>query len=73
MGEANLIKGRLIHVEGGHGQVVIGSVERVLPHRGLPEGEVEVAIRPQAIRLTRAPASSSELPGRIVRSAYLGA
>ncbi len=73
MGEANLIKGRLVHVAGGHGRVVIGSMECVLPHRGRREGEVEVAIRPQAIRLTRAPASESELPGRIVRRAYLGA
>ena len=72
MGEANLIKGRLIHGDGGQGRVVIGSIECVLPHRGLPEGEVEVAIRPHAIRLTRGPASASELPGRIVRAAYLG-
>ena len=72
MGEANLIKGRLIHGEGGYGRVLIGSVECVLPHRGLPEGEVAVAIRPQSIRLSRAPASAAELPGRIVRAAYLG-
>jgi iron(III) transport system ATP-binding protein len=72
MGEANLIKGRLIHSDGGLGRVVIGSIECVLPHRGLPEGEVEVAIRPQSIRLTRGLASASELPGRIVRAAYLG-
>jgi iron(III) transport system ATP-binding protein len=64
MGEANIIEARLSSVGGGVGRADFGDGFAIdLPDRGLPEGEVLVAIRPQAIALS--PADSSPTAGSL--------
>jgi iron(III) transport system ATP-binding protein len=46
------------------------SVTLALPHRGLPDGEVEVAIRPEAIEFR--PAGDPGIPATVRKAAYLG-
>jgi iron(III) transport system ATP-binding protein len=41
-----------------------------LPHRGLPDGDVELSIRPESIALR--PAGSAPLAATIRKAAYLG-
>lgn len=72
IGEANLVKGRLKDKNGDTGTVVIGETEIALPHAGLPVGEVEVAIRPEAVRLSATAAAGPQLAGTVVKAAYLG-
>ena len=49
MGEANRVKGVLQRLDERTGRVTIGGLACTLPHRGLPDGMVDVAIRPEAI------------------------
>src|SRR5437870_6228727 len=51
MGEANRVRGTLKRVDDRFGELALGTLTVRLPHRGLPAGEVDVAIRPEAIRL----------------------
>jgi iron(III) transport system ATP-binding protein len=52
------------------GDVALGPLTIALPHRGLAAGEIDVAIRPEAIRLE--PAGTSPLAGVVRKAAYLG-
>jgi iron(III) transport system ATP-binding protein len=70
MGDANRVRGALAQRNGTHGDVTLGTLTLSLPHRGLPEGEVEVSIRPEAITL-RAP-GATPLAGTVRKAAYLG-
>ena len=71
MGDANHLKATLVHLDAQHGELSIGGFRRRLPHRGLPPGEVDVAVRPEAILLA-SPAPSDGLQGEISKLAYLG-
>src|SRR5947199_9052112 len=51
MGEANRVRGTLKRIDERFGELALGTLTVRLPHRGLPAGEVDVAIRPEAIRL----------------------
>jgi len=70
MGDANRVRGRLRRRDDVTGDVELGPVTLALPHRGLPDGEIEVAIRPEAIEM--APAGSPGIPGEVRKAAYLG-
>jgi iron(III) transport system ATP-binding protein len=70
MGEANRVRGTLTRGDGNHGDVVLGPITISLPHRGLPSGAIDVAIRPESIRLDAA--GSSLLEGTVRKAAYLG-
>ena len=48
------------------------AIALTLPHRDVPAGAAELAIRPQAILLRVGDAGPNELRGRIARAAYLG-
>ena len=72
IGEANLVKGRLTSTNCATGTVVIGETEMTLPHSGLPVGEVEIAIRPEAVRLSDTAAAGPQLAGTVTKAAYLG-
>jgi iron(III) transport system ATP-binding protein len=52
------------------GELRLGTLAVPLPHRGLPEGEVDVAIRPEAIELNAA--TDGGLPATVRKAAYLG-
>jgi iron(III) transport system ATP-binding protein len=55
------------------GRVTIGGLTRILPHRGLDDGTVDVAIRPEAILIAGGPPADGALRGTVSRAAYLGA
>jgi iron(III) transport system ATP-binding protein len=70
MGDANRVRGELTRRTTTHGDLRLGPVMLALPHRGLADGDVDVAIRPEAIRL--APAGPDSLPGTVRKAVYLG-
>ena len=71
IGDANLVKAEIISIDGDDAEVNIGGIIVKLPHRGIPTGEVDVAIRPQAIRLNRT-VNKDEISATILKSSYLG-
>jgi iron(III) transport system ATP-binding protein len=72
MGEANRVKGVLRRLDDRTGRVTIGGLTRTLPHRGLADGAVDVAIRPEAILIARGDAEIGVLRGTVSQAAYLG-
>jgi iron(III) transport system ATP-binding protein len=72
MGEANRVKGVLRRVDERTGRVTIGGLTRMLPHRGLAEGVVDVAIRPEAILIGPGLSTDGALRGTVSQAAYLG-
>jgi iron(III) transport system ATP-binding protein len=71
MGEANRVKGVLQRLDDRTGRVTIGGLACTVPHRGLPDGMVDVAIRPEAILIFREH-PDGVLRGTVSRAAYLG-
>jgi iron(III) transport system ATP-binding protein len=69
MGEANRVRGTLRRIDDRMGEVVLGPLTLTLAHRGLPAGEVDVAIRPESIVIGE---DASGLAGTVRKSAYLG-
>jgi iron(III) transport system ATP-binding protein len=55
VGEAKLFTGVLERLDDTMGRVTIGRLQRTLPHRGLPAGPVDVAIRPRPLSLAARP------------------
>ena len=72
MGEANRVPGVLERLDEEMGRVTIGALQCTLPHRGLPAGAVNVAIRPEAILIGRGPSAHDGLRGTVSHAAYLG-
>ncbi len=70
MGDANRVRGILSRRNGTQGEVTLGATTLTLPHRGLPDGDVDVSIRPESIHLGSP--GTSELSGTIRKAAYLG-
>src|SRR6266550_1368150 len=70
MGEANRVRGTLTRRNTTEGDVALGPLTIPLAHRGLADGEIDVAIRPEAIHLE--PAGGSPLEGIVRKAAYLG-
>ena len=70
MGDANRVRGRLSRRDATRGDVRLGPVTLLLPHRGLPDGECEVAIRPEAIELSQD--SDAPLSATVTKASYLG-
>jgi len=69
MGEANRVRGMLRHIDSAEGEFSLGPLKLNLPHRGLPAGEVDVAIRPEAISIG---VDGTGLAGTVRKAAYLG-
>ncbi len=72
MGEANRVKGMLRRVDDVTGVVEIGGLRVELPHRGLVEGAVDVAIRPEALLMGVASEGTAGIRGTVTQVAYLG-
>jgi iron(III) transport system ATP-binding protein len=70
MGDANRVRGMLTRRNATHGEVLVGGVTLVLPHRGLPDGEVDLSIRPEAIALL--PGAGAALRATVRKASYLG-
>ncbi len=71
IGDANLVAGEIEAVENGLALVCIGGLSHRLPARGLAPGPVRVAIRPEAIRLSRG-GGDKALAGTVRKATYLG-
>jgi len=70
MGDANRVRGTLRRVDDRVGELAIGPLKLSIEHRGLPQGPVEVAIRPEAIAIGAA--NGQGLPGTVRKATYLG-
>jgi iron(III) transport system ATP-binding protein len=70
MGDANRVRGILKRRDAERGDVAIGGVTLDVLHRGLPDGEVELSIRPEAITLL--PQDAAPLRATVRQAAYLG-
>jgi iron(III) transport system ATP-binding protein len=71
VGEANIVAAGLQRRDSLRAAVSIGSLVLDLPHRGVEDGDVEVAIRPEAVVLATG-AGAGGLPGLIKRATFLG-
>ncbi|KZD06365.1 MULTISPECIES: ABC transporter ATP-binding protein [Thalassospira] len=79
IGDANLVDGEIISIDGNHARVDIGGAHCNLRHRGQAKGPVRVAVRPDAVQLTGLAAIAGDahvietsLKGHITHAAYLG-
>ncbi len=71
MGDANRVRATLVRRDGVLADVLLGDSTRLpLPHHGLPDGDVVLSIRPEAILI--GPEGSAPLSGTIRKAAYLG-
>jgi iron(III) transport system ATP-binding protein len=70
MGDANRVQGQLTRRDAMLAEVRLGPLALLLPHRGMPDGEVEVAIRPEAVGL--ADPGTAGMPAQVRKAAYLG-
>ena len=70
MGEANRVRGTLRRRGNGHGDIALGPLIVSVPHRGLADGPIDVAIRPESIHLGAA--ASTPMRGVVRKAAYLG-
>ncbi len=70
MGDATRVRGRLSHRDAVQGDVALGPLTITIPHRGIAAGDIEVAIRPEAVGLR--PAGATPLAGVVRKASYLG-
>ncbi|MEO8145556.1 MAG: ABC transporter ATP-binding protein [Betaproteobacteria bacterium] len=68
IGDANLLKGTLRRLDATQGRLRFGSFECLVPNRGLPDGEVAFAARPEAFSVAAAGTARAE----VLHAAYLG-
>ena len=66
------MQGRLRQTTNSLGIVALGPLEVELPHRGAADGDVQVAIRPESLRMTTSVPAVAHLPGTVRKAAYLG-
>ncbi|HTR86064.1 MAG TPA: ABC transporter ATP-binding protein [Reyranella sp.] len=72
MGESNPARGQARRLDGGRMLVRLGNVEIEVEDARAAEGEVTVAVRPEAITVERAPGPAGTLAGTIAKASYLG-
>jgi iron(III) transport system ATP-binding protein len=72
IGDANLVKGTLRRRDDRLAELRLGGLALALAHRGIADGEVDVAIRPEAVQLSPADGADAPLAGTILKAAYLG-
>ena len=72
IGDANLVRGTLRRADDRLADLRLGGLTLALAHRGIADGEVDVAIRPEAVRLRAADGAEAPLAGTILKAAYLG-
>jgi iron(III) transport system ATP-binding protein len=72
IGHANLLPVTVYREAGPLARVELGPLTLRLPHRDLPAGGLELAVRPQAIRLRAGAPQAGEIAGTVRKAAYLG-
>ena len=71
IGDANMIKAEILNIISDKAEVNIGGINLKLKHNGIPKGEVNVAVRPQAININSS-TNKSDIPATILKASYLG-
>jgi iron(III) transport system ATP-binding protein len=64
------VRGTLRRIDGGLGELAIGTLRLSVEHRGLPPGPVQVAIRPGSVEIGAA--NGGGLSGTVRKATYLG-
>ena len=81
MGESTPARGRLERLDAGRVRVWLGEAAVDLPDAAMPggaagagelDGDVAVAVRPEAITVETAPGPAGSLAGRVAKASYLG-
>jgi len=72
IGDANLVAAEMGPHQGERALVRIGGLDVALPHRGVAAGAVQVAIRPESIRLSLERPQGLSFAGAVRTAAYLG-
>jgi len=72
IGDANFLPVYIERRDGDRATIRVAGTTLDLPHRGLPPGPAQLAVRPRALRLLRRPPGPGELACHIQKSAYLG-
>jgi iron(III) transport system ATP-binding protein len=72
IGDANIVAAQLRR-HGERAAVTLAGITLDLPHNGATDGPIELAIRPEALRLTPGPAGADAIAGEVAKAAYLGA
>ena len=72
IGDANLVDIELSEWSGDQTRVRLAGLELDLPHRGVLPGPAKLAIRPEALRLSRSKPGVPALPGRLFKAVYVG-
>jgi iron(III) transport system ATP-binding protein len=70
MGDANRVRGTLTRRDATMADVQVGGLTLALAHRGLPDGDVDLSIRPEAITLSQA--TDAPFRGTVRKASYLG-
>ena len=70
MGDANRVRGVIRRRDATLAEVTIGPVTLSLPHSGVPDGDCEVAIRPEAIELRHD--GDAPIGAKVQKASYLG-
>jgi len=73
IGDANIVAAELRRGDGEQAAVTLGGIVLTLPHNGAVDGKVELAIRPEALRLTPGRSGGDAIDGEVAKAAYLGA
>jgi iron(III) transport system ATP-binding protein len=71
IGDANIVAATLRR-NGAQSTVALAGVTLELSHNGAADGPIELAIRPEALRLTPGPAGPDAIAGEVAKAAYLG-
>jgi iron(III) transport system ATP-binding protein len=72
IGGANLVACEIAAINGAQASVRCGGIELRLPHRGLAPGRATLAIRPNAIRLSRDTGGETRITATVRKATYLG-
>ncbi|ONG48980.1 ABC transporter ATP-binding protein [Pseudoroseomonas deserti] len=72
IGDANRLPARLRRIDADQAEVTLGRAVLRLPHYGRADGDVELALRPEAVRLTTEDDPEAALTGSVAKAAYLG-
>jgi len=70
MGEANRVAATIERREGTNAMVRLGTGTLVLPHRDLPDGAVDLVIRPESVRF--APDGGDAIEATVTRATFMG-
>lgn len=72
IGDANILDAEIVSLEGETCSLDVFGVQLDVPHRGVKQGLVVVAIRPEFIHLTAEPPKARACSGIVSKASYLG-